>query len=96
MSDQEIISIETYCSYYNIEQGFIRSLEEYGLISIRYQESGAFIQKEDVPQLERFSRMYYELNINVEGIDALRNLLEKIKNLQNEKEALRAKLKIYE
>jgi hypothetical protein len=40
--------------------------------------------------------MYYELNINVEGIDALRNLLEKIKNLQNEKEALRAKLKIYE
>ncbi len=96
MPDQEIIPIELCCSNYNIELTFIRSLEEYGLISISYQESGAFIQKEDVPQLEQFSRLYYELNINVEGIDALRNLLDKIRKLQDEKEALRKRLGIYE
>ena len=32
--------------------------------------------------------MYYELNINVAGIDALKNLLEKIKELQQETESL--------
>ncbi len=96
MPDQEFIPVEICCSNYNIELNFIRSLEEYGLISISYRESVAFIQKEDVPQLEQFSRMYYELNINVEGIDALRNLLDKIRKLQDEKEALRARLRIYE
>jgi hypothetical protein len=96
MSDQEIISLDTYCSYYNVELEFIRTLEEYGLISISYRESKGFIQKEEVSRLEQFSRMYYELNINVPGIDALQHLLEKIKQLQLETEALRNRLRIYE
>lgn len=96
MFDQEIIPLETYCSYYNIELEFIQTLEEYGLISISYQEAKGFIQKEDVSQLEQFSRLYYELSINVPGIDALHHLLEKIKTLQNETDALRTRLKIYE
>ncbi|MFI5124057.1 MAG: chaperone modulator CbpM [Chitinophagales bacterium] len=96
MSDQEIIPIETCCSYYHIEQEFIQTLEEYGLISISYQETKRFIHPEDMPQLEQFSRLYYELNINVPGIDALQHLLEKIKKLQQESDELRNRLKIYE
>ena len=34
--------------------------------------------------------MYYELNINVPGIDALKNMLEKIKQLQQEAENLKS------
>jgi hypothetical protein len=40
--------------------------------------------------------MYYELNINVPGIEALNHLLEKIKKLQQEAEYLKARLRIYE
>ena len=47
-------------------------------------------------ELEKYTRMYYELNINVPGIDALKNMLEKIKSHQQETEALRARLRIYE
>jgi hypothetical protein len=75
---------------------FIHSLEEYGLIRIRYRETKGFIEEEDVRLLEQFSRMYYDLNINVPGIDALQHLLERIRQLQQESEALRAKLRIYE
>ena len=45
---------------------------------------------------KNISRMYYELNINVPGIDALKHLLEKIKQLQQEAEILKARLRIYE
>ena len=96
MAEEEIIALETYCSYYQVEMEFIRTLEEYGLISIRYEETKGFIRKEDVAQLERFSRLHYDLNINVPGIDALQHLLEKIRALQEETENLRNRLNIYE
>jgi chaperone modulatory protein CbpM len=93
---EEIIPVETFCSYYHVEQTFVESLESYGLISISYKENQRFILKEELTELEKFSRMYYELDINVPGIDALKHLLEKIKELQQETEALRARLRIYE
>jgi pyridoxine 5'-phosphate synthase PdxJ len=96
MPDDEIISVETFCSYYHVEGTFIETLESHGLISISYRENQRFILKEDVVELEKYSRMYYELNINVPGIDALNHLLEKIKQLQQEAETLKARLRIYE
>jgi chaperone modulatory protein CbpM len=93
---EEIIPVETFCSYYHVEQTFVESLESYGLISISYKENQRFILKEELTELEKFSRMYYELDINVPGIDALKHLLEKIKELQQETETLRARLRIYE
>jgi chaperone modulatory protein CbpM len=93
---EEIIPVETFCSYYHVEQTFVESLESYGLISISYKENQRFILKEELTELEKFSRMYYELDINIPGIDALKHLLEKIKELQQETETLRARLRIYE
>lgn len=96
MSDEEIISIETFCTYYNVEQSFVDSLESYGLISISSREEKRFIIMEEVVELEKYSRMYYDLNINVPGIEALKHMLEKLKELQQEAENLRARLRIYE
>ncbi len=95
MSD-EIISIETFCSYYKVERTFVENLESYGLISISYVENEQYLLKEELAELEKFSRLYYELEINVPGIDALKHMLEKIKELQQEAELLRARLRIYE
>jgi len=95
MSD-EIIPIETFCSYYQVERTFVESLESYGLISISYVENKRFLLKEELVELEKFSRLYYELDINVPGIDALKHMLEKIRELQQETEILRARLRIYE
>jgi chaperone modulatory protein CbpM len=95
MSD-EIIPLEIFCSSYQVEQSFVETLESHGLISINYMENERFILKEELVELEKFSRLYYELDINVPGIDALKHLLEKIKHLQQEMEILRARLRIYE
>ncbi|HVY75526.1 MAG TPA: chaperone modulator CbpM [Puia sp.] len=96
MADQEIIPLEIYCSYYQVEPEFLHALEEHGLIRISYQETKGYIHPDDMPQLEHFSRLYYELNINVPGIDALEHILEKLKQVQQEAAALRNRLKIYE
>jgi chaperone modulatory protein CbpM len=96
MSDEEIIALETFCSFYQVDRSFIETLETHGLISISYRENQQFILRDDVVELEKYTRMYYELNINVPGIDALNHLLEKIKQLQQEAENLRARLRIYE
>jgi chaperone modulatory protein CbpM len=96
MSDEEMIPLETFCTYYQVEKSFIETLESYGLVSISSREEQRFILMEEVVDLEKFSRLYYDLNINVPGIDALKHLLEKIKELQQETENLRARLRIYE
>jgi chaperone modulatory protein CbpM len=96
MADEEIILLETFCTYYNVERSFVETLESHGLISISYREEQRFILMEEVVELEKFSRMYYDLNINVPGIDALKHMLEKLKELQQEAENLRARLRIYE
>jgi chaperone modulatory protein CbpM len=96
MSDEEMIPLETFCTYYQVERSFIETLESYGLISISYREEQRFILMEEVVELEKFSRLYYDLNINVPGIDALKHLLEKLKELQQETDNLRARLRIYE
>jgi chaperone modulatory protein CbpM len=96
MSDDEIISFEMFCSHYNVEQSFLETLESHGLISVSFRENQRFVLKEELAELEKFSRLYYDLNINVPGIDALNHMLEKMKQLQKEAENLRARLQIYE
>jgi hypothetical protein len=96
MSDEEMIPLETFCAYYDVERSFVETLESYGLVSISSREEQRFILMEEVVELEKFSRLYYDLNINVPGIDALKHLLEKLKELQLETENLKARLRIYE
>jgi chaperone modulatory protein CbpM len=96
MPDEEIIPLEIFCSSYHVDQNFIETLETHGLISVSYRENRRFILQEDLAMLEKYSRLFYDLNINVEGIDALNHLLEKIRELQQEADALRARLRIYE
>ena len=96
MPDEEMIPLETFCNFYHVERSFVETLDSYGLVSISSREEQRFILMEEVVELEKFSRLYYDLNINVPGIDALKHLLEKLKELQQETDNLRARLRIYE
>jgi len=39
-----------------------------------------------LPDVERYSRMYYDLSINIEGIDAIHHLLQRMEEMQNEQQ----------
>lgn len=79
MEPENLVSAEECCVHYNIEFSFIQSLHEYGLI-----ESTQFIPKDKLVELEKFIHLYYDLEINFAGLDAINHLLERIKNLQHE------------
>jgi|KBSMisStandDraft_5_1062788.scaffolds.fasta_scaffold122034_2 hypothetical protein len=96
MAGEEIIPIELFCTSYQVEESFLETLESYGLISITIQDQRRFILMEEIVELEKFSRLYYELEINVPGIEALQHMMERIKQMQQELADLKARLKIYE
>ena len=80
---------------YEVEESFIESLHEVGLIKVSYHEEEKFIEYDELTNLEQFIRWYYEMDINLEGIDALRHLLEKVKLLQSEVDQLKSELQFY-
>ena len=52
------------------------------------------MQFAQLPDVERYSRMYYDLSINIEGIDAIHHLLERMESMQQEIYSLHNKLKL--
>ena len=80
---------------YKVEESFIESLHEVGLIEVIYHAEERFIEFDERSELEQLIRWYYDMDINVEGIDALRHLIEKVKSLQSENDQLKTELQFY-
>ncbi|MEP6951856.1 MAG: chaperone modulator CbpM [Ginsengibacter sp.] len=84
MKQEELIPAKDFCIHHNIEYSFISSLEGSGLISIRSVKRSAFIPVDEMHKLEKFVRLHYDLDINLEGIETINYLLEKIESMQQE------------
>lgn len=96
MQTENLIAIDEFCAKHNIEISFVSSLQQTGLIEITTIEEAWFIDREQLRQLEKFIRFYYELDINLEGIETIAHLLQQVIDLQNENIALRNRLGLYE
>ena len=96
MEIENFIPAKVFCEVYNVDVTFINSLNEIGLISIVVFEEVDYIEKEKIKELEKMIRLHYELDINLEGIEAISHLLKKVDTLQDEVLALRTKLKLFE
>ena len=84
MSTKNLILLNNLCTHYNIEISFFNSLNEFGLVEIISVEEVQYIHLNKITDLEKMIRIHQELNVNIEGIDVVLNLLEKIEELQNE------------
>lgn len=71
----DLIIISEYCNHCNIEPSFILMLGEDGLIDIEEIDNRSCFPAAQLRELERYAHLYYDLSINVEGIDAIRHLL---------------------
>lgn len=96
MQAQHLISADEFCIHHHVEYSFINSLQQFGLIEIKTIEKNRFIDSERLFDLEKFVRMHYELDINLEGIEAITFLLQKVKALQDEVNTLKNKLSLYQ
>ena len=90
-----LILIKEYCEQYKIEQRFVQSLQEEGLLEVTVVSDELYIKEEQLNELEQFRRWHYDLNINIEGIDALRHLINKVTKMQQEINHLKNQLRLY-
>ena len=96
MQRENLIALDEFCANHGIEISFISSLQETGLIEVTQIKETAFIEADQLQQLEKIVRFYYELDINIAGIESITYLLNRISIMQDEMTALINRLRLYE
>lgn len=94
--EKKLIVIQEFCNRCQVEPEFIDALEEEDIIRFPIVEGEKVIEEERLQELEQFVRWHYEMHINLEGIDALRHVLLRLKKTQEQVTALRNRLDLYE
>jgi len=96
MQTEYLIAIDEFCAVQDIEDSFISALQQNGLIEITNVKEKGFIDISQLQLLEKFIRLYYDLDINLEGIETITHLLDRINSMHEEINSLRNRLRLYE
>lgn len=96
MMETKYILIQDYCSISNIEPDFIHALAAENMIILKTISGEQYLEEDQIEDLEQYIRLHYDMEINIEGIDAIRHLLSRIKKMQIEIRTLHERLKLYE
>ncbi len=80
----ERISREELVKIYNIELTFFDSLEESGLVKTETENDVKYLLYEELPAFERFTNWYYDLDVNLPGLEVINHLLSKLEELRRE------------
>lgn len=95
MMDEKKITYTECLRIYQVEETFLDQLQSSGLIEIVIEENDRYIEYNYLEEIEQFVRWHYELEINMEGIEALHHMLQQVRDLQSNIEQLRGELKFY-
>lgn len=96
MKRDNFIPLQQLCSLYKTEFSFFDNLIEVGLIDIKIIEQVPCAHLENINDIEKMIRMYYDLDLNFEGIDIVFNLLQKVTDLTDELTSAKNRLRLYE
>lgn len=96
METEEIIPVSDFCFNHNIDISFIYSLRESGLIECTIMEEKLFLHESQLKPLEKLVRLYYEMDINLEGIETINYLLQRMNEMQQQIVRLTNRLSMYE
>jgi hypothetical protein len=96
MQPEDLIPATEFCLHSDVELSFIQSLHQSGLIKIITVGESGYFQIDQLQDLEKWIRLHHELDINLEGIEAVSHLLQKVNDLQKELNTLKTRLRLYE
>ncbi len=96
MSKEKLILINKLCTHYKVEMSLFSELHDFGIIEILPIEDSYFIHEDKITIVEKVVRIQKDLNINLEGVDTVLNLLDKINDLQIELNTVKNRLSFYE
>ena len=96
MEGHEFISVMKLCNHYKVEVSFFNQLNEVGLVEIVTIQQKPYLREDAIRDVEKMVRINQDLNINIEGIDAVFNLLKKMNDLEYKMNLLQNRLRLYE
>ncbi len=96
MTTEDMIPVDDFCLHHHIEFSFIRSLRESGLVEFTGAEEKLCVPESQLPHLEKLVRMYYEMDINLEGIETITHLLQRMNDMHQQIVLLKNRLRLYE
>lgn len=96
MENKDLVSTDEICSHYQVAFSFLDELQQHELIAMSYVEQVSYVALERLPHLERLIRLHHDLDINVEGLEAVSHLLDQIETMQHRIRLLENKLHLYE
>ena len=96
MKNDELIPADEVCIRYKIVRTFVQSLNESGIIEVIMVEETEYIHCDELSNIEKFMRLHRDLDINLEGIEAIHHLLNQIRQLQKDNRRLKNRLGLYE
>lgn len=93
MSTVTLIRAATFCSSHQIEDTYIYTLRDHGFIEVVEEDNELFLKSEELPKLEKIVQFNRNLDINLEGVEVVLQLLDRIEGLQRETRVLRNRLR---
>jgi hypothetical protein len=96
MHQADLIVVTEFCTHCKVESSFVHALTQHGLIDIVMLEGTDFIYADQLQYLEKLVHLYYHLDINIEGIQTITHLLERINTMQHQICGLQCRLDLYE
>jgi len=88
----ERISREELVKIYNVEITFFDELVSGGLLHVETENNICYLLYEDLPVFEKFANWYYDLEINLPGLEVIHNMLRKMEDLNRRNRELVNKL----
>ncbi|MBS1945403.1 MAG: hypothetical protein JST98_09460 [Bacteroidetes bacterium] len=96
MESEELISVQAYCTTSHVSLSLIDNLAESGLVQLTVRAEQRYIAADQLAHIERLVRLHDDLDINVEGLEAIDHLLQRMHTMQEELQRLRNRLRRYE
>lgn len=96
MEPATFITVDIFCAHHQIEPSFIDSLQQIGLVEVVMQDGEACLSVAHIAQVEKYVRLHYDLDINLEGLEAIDHLLVRVRDMQEEIASLRSRLRSFE
>ena len=96
MQSEDMILVSEFCIHHNIDRSLIYSFHESGLVEITTIEEKIFMPASQLIHLEKLVRLHHEMDINLEGIETISYLLQRINDMQKQIQMLSNTLRAYE
>jgi len=96
MEREDIILASEFCVHHNIQLSFIQSLSDNGMIATEVVEDNIYLPTSELKLVEKIVHLHFDLDINLEGIETIMHLLNRMEDMQGQIRQLTNRLKRYE